>query len=175
MISTYDKQAQDFLELTATEFRAEFIEHGLYFASDKEKRDIYQVTLKRGGREFSFRFGQSITHSGRFTIIYPTKKYPAMTKLHSKEDLKKARSSYIGSGYGKFWDENKDFEEPTPYSVLACLTKYDPGTFEDFCGNFGCDTDSRQAEKTYKAVVNEWQNICMLYNDAEIAQLAEIN
>lgn len=34
---------------------------------------------------------------------------------------------------------------PTMYDVLTCLTKYDPDTFEDFCSEFGYDTDSRRA------------------------------
>ncbi len=30
---------------------------------------------------------------------------------------------------------------PTAYDILACLTKYEVGTFDDFCSNFGYDTD----------------------------------
>jgi hypothetical protein len=58
---------------------------------------------------------------------------------------------------------------------LACLTKYDPGSFEDFCNEFGYKEDSRTAERTYNAVVKEWQNVCMFWNDDEIEELREIN
>lgn len=64
---------------------------------------------------------------------------------------------------------------PTAYDILACLTKYDPGTFEDFCSEFGYDTDSRNAERTYKAVVKEWEAVNRLFTDEEIEELAEIN
>jgi len=64
---------------------------------------------------------------------------------------------------------------PTAYDVLACMTKYDPGTFENFCDDFGYDTDSRRAEKTYRAVLDEFKNIQTLFNDSELEEMAEIS
>ena len=52
---------------------------------------------------------------------------------------------------------------PTEYDIVSCLTKSDPGTFEDFCSEFGYDTDSRQAEKTYKAVKREWEKVARVF------------
>lgn len=54
---------------------------------------------------------------------------------------------------------------PTAYDVLTCLTKTDPGTFEEFCSEFGYDTDSRKAEKTYKACVKEYFGVHRLFGD----------
>lgn len=65
-------------------------------------------------------------------------------------------------------------KEPTNYEILACLTKYDVGTFEDFCGEFGYDVDNRAAEKTYKGVCKEYDNICKIWSDKEIEELQEI-
>ena len=28
-------------------------------------------------------------------------------------------------------------EDPTMYDILTCLEKYEVGTFDDFCGNYG--------------------------------------
>ena len=67
----------------------------------------------------------------------------------------------------------KGSKEPTMYDVLACLTKYDPGTFENFCSDYGYDTDSRSAERTYKAVCKEWQAVERLFGDI-IEELQEI-
>lgn len=64
---------------------------------------------------------------------------------------------------------------PTPYDVLSVLTKYDVGTFENFCSDFGYDTDSRKAEKLYKAVLKEWDNVRKLFTDEELNQLQEIS
>ena len=63
---------------------------------------------------------------------------------------------------------------PTPYDVLACLTKYPVYDFADFCSEYGYDTDSRKAYKTYKAVKREWENVAILFNDDELEQLREI-
>lgn len=80
--------------------------------------------------------------------------------------IKKGRKSYKS----EFWDSvansnHIDPVEPSNYDLLACLTKYDPGTFEDFCVDFGYNTDSRKAEKTYKAVVKEYESLCRVFGD----------
>lgn len=128
-MTTYIADAEQFLKDTGTKFEAEYLTHENYFDDDEQPRDIYKITLKRNGKRFSFKFGQSIANRG---------------------------------------------EEPRAYDVLACLTKNDPGTFEDFCGEFGYSTDSRKAEKTYKAVVKEFAGVQRLFGDV-IERLAEIN
>ncbi|MBK5202134.1 MAG: hypothetical protein JJE45_00230 [Prolixibacteraceae bacterium] len=64
-------------------------------------------------------------------------------------------------------------EEPTLYDVLTCLQKYDVGDFENFCSDFGYDTDSRTAERTYKAVCKEFAAVERLFSDI-IEELQEI-
>lgn len=64
-------------------------------------------------------------------------------------------------------------KEPTMYDILVCLTKSDVGDFEDFCSEFGYDNDSRNAEKTYKAVVKEFKNVDNLFGDI-LEELQEI-
>jgi hypothetical protein len=65
--------------------------------------------------------------------------------------------------------------EPRAYDLLACITKNDPGSFENFCGDFGYDSDSRKAEKTYKAVMKEWKSVEAFFSTEEIEALQEIN
>ena len=62
---------------------------------------------------------------------------------------------------------------PTKYDLLTCLTKGDPGSFENFCGDYGYDPDSRKAERIYNAVCKEWVNVDRMWPDA-IDQLREI-
>lgn len=128
--SHYDKACNLVAESFNLEFKAEFLENGLHFQGDKDKRDIYNITLKRGVRKYSFKFGQSIA---------------------------------------------KGSNEPTLYDVLACLQKYEVGTFEDFCDEFGYDNDSRNALKTYKAVVKEYDKMCSLFNSDELEVLQLIS
>ncbi|MCM1178677.1 MAG: hypothetical protein NC347_00335 [Clostridium sp.] len=64
-------------------------------------------------------------------------------------------------------------ESPTTYNILSCLQKSDPGTFRDFCLEFGYDYDSRKAEQTYHAVRKEWLNVKALFGDV-LEELEEI-
>lgn len=64
-------------------------------------------------------------------------------------------------------------QEPTIYDVLTCLQKYDVGTFENFCDEFGY-TNDRKAERIYKAVVKEFKNMSRLFTPEELDLLSEI-
>jgi hypothetical protein len=62
---------------------------------------------------------------------------------------------------------------PTMYDILTCLTKHDPETFEYFCSEYGYNTDSINAQKTYKAVKREFNGVNRLFSDV-LEQLQEI-
>lgn len=102
------------------------------------------------------------------------------------EDDKESRSIYLctisGKQRGRYTTRfgasihmTHNNESPSAYDLLTCLTKYDPGTFEDFCSEFGYDSDSRKAEKTYKAVVRDWHKVNKFFTPEEIEELQEIN
>ena len=74
-----------------------------------------------------------------------------------------------------FAKKNEEFKEPSAYDILACLTKYDPGTFKDFCDEYGYSEDSIKALKSYEAVKNEYLNLLTLYNEKEMDLLREMN
>lgn len=131
-MNDYEAKAQKFLEKTGTEFSCEFLRHGPFFNDDKNtERDIYEITLKRGSRVWSFEFGQSV------------------------------KNSELGIG-------------PTVYDVLACLTKWNPGSFEEFCADYGYDTDSINAKRIYDAVVQEWLQVSKMFNEKELEELRGI-
>lgn len=68
----------------------------------------------------------------------------------------------------------KGIKRPSNYSILACLTKYDPGSFEDFCDCYGYDPDSRKAEKIYETVQKEWEAVSRIFHDC-LDELREIS
>lgn len=168
-LSQYETQAQDFLEATKTTLTVEYLKHDKYFPSDTEPRDIYNVTLKRGERSYTFTFGNSLNCSGAYKLI---RNNPLLAKKNIGDIVTKNEAKRIGSFYLR---ENKNFEEPSAYNVLACLDGNDPGTFEDFCSNFGYDTDSRKAKKIYDDVLNQWKELRCLFTDDELKTLGEIN
>jgi hypothetical protein len=57
--------------------------------------------------------------------------------------------------------------KPTLSTVLDCLASDASGvmhgqTFEDWASDYGYDTDSRKAERTYRAVCNQTQELLLL-------------
>ena len=86
--------------------------------------------------------------------------------------LLRGRKSYTFN-FGQSIAEGSN--KPSLYDVLSCLQKYDVGSFEDFCSEFGYDEDSKSAEKIYKAVVKEYEAMSRLFTNEEIEVLNEIN
>jgi hypothetical protein len=78
-----------------------------------------------------------------------------------------------------FWDSLAAKEEgrakPSAYSVLACLDQLYADDFEDFCNEFGYDSDSRTAEKTYNAMLEQDRHLRKLFTLDELEKLAEVN
>ena len=164
--SEYDKQAREFLEKTGTAFSAKLVGHDKYFPDDKETRDIYEITLVRDKKTWTFRDGQSIAKSGAGLENKPI--YFREVSFQRERALKAAGYELKNGGYAR------KRIPPTPYDVLACLTKYDPGTFDDFCADYGYDTDSRKANNIYLDVQKEWTEVNRLFGDV-LDDLAEIN
>ncbi len=170
-------RSEDFLKKTGCKMTITYKENRKYFHGDKETRDVYDVKIERGERKFKFEFGNSIKDS-EFVAVYGNKKYPIPASFREKSN--REIHLYVKSNLQPDFGTVKADHiirpvAPSEYSVLACLTKYDPESFEDFCSEFGYDEDSRNAERTYNAVVEEWQNVCMIWTDDEIEELWEID
>lgn len=81
----------------------------------------------------------------------------------------------ISFRFGQSLAETENDTEPTAYALLTCLTKYEPGSFNDFCSEYGYDSDSRKAYKTYKEVCKEWQKVESFFTSEELEEIQEIN
>ena len=176
MKTNYEKQATDFLEKTGCKMTITFKENRKYFPEDKETRDVYDIKIERGSRVWKFEFGNSIKNS-EFVAVYGKTKYPIPASFREKSNSE--ITLYVK------WNLQSDFGTvkadriirpvpPSEYSVLACLTKFDPGSFEDFCSEYGYDSDSKTADRVYAAVKEEWLNVCRMWSDSEIEELCEI-
>jgi hypothetical protein len=132
MKTNYEQQANEFLQKTNTTVKIDFLKYDFHFSDDTQMRDIYIVTIKRGSRQFTVKFGSSL-------------------------------------------NDTRKKQAPTNYDILACLQKYDVGSFYDFCSDFGYNEDLRKAQKIYNAVCKEYNNVCKIWDDSEIEILNEIN
>ncbi len=168
-MTDYDQQARDFLDSTGTVMAVDYQALRPYFDGDDQPRDVYRITLTRGERSMSFDFGQSLQCSGTHWFYLDYRK----GMWNSKHDAKWVADKFTRI-VGNPWAANKHYEAPTAYDVLACLDGYAPESFEEFCSDYGYDTDSRSAERTYNAVRQQAEDLQRLYSDTELEALAEI-
>lgn len=176
MKTNYEKQAIDFLEKTGCTMEIKFKENRRYFPDDKEARDVYDIKITRGNRVWVFEFGNSITDS-EFVAVYGRSRYKIPSEMRTKtlHEITRYVRFNLQPDFGRVAADKIIMPKPpTEYSVLACLTKYDIGTLDDFCCEFGYDSDSKTADRVYAAVKEEWLNVCRIWNDSEIEELTEI-
>ena len=166
-MNEYLKQANEFLAKANATINIEF--SGLAVNrqwKEKEKRCFYDVTITTPNGSMNFDFWDSIhnTKIQQMTLEQWARKhhldiYYYWDKVQAQRELKAA----------------KEEAKPTAYSVLACLTKYDPGTFEDFCSDYGYDEDSRTAEQIYFAVCKEYRQLAKIFTPEQMKELQDIN
>lgn len=153
-MNEYIKQATEFLQKTYSKMKIEYV--GLAVNKEwkeKEKRCLYEITLTSPRGSMIFNFWDSIRNTKIRTMPFDLYNVQANKELAAK----------------------KKAAVPSVYDVLACLTKCDPGTFEDFCSDYGYDEDSRTAERVYFAVQKEYAQITRLFTPDQMEELAEIN
>lgn len=76
-----------------------------------------------------------------------------------------------------FWDSIANAErnkKPTAYDILACLNPSHATTFQEFCDEYGYDSDSRQVFNQWQEVEKETKALHNLFSEAELDQLGEI-
>lgn len=145
-----------------------------YFSDDKDFRDVYTLTLQKDNKEYTFEFEQSLQNSDHWEIRdSKDRNINMMFNYFVTEDRVKGEIKRIQK-LDKLKAVFVKGKQPTLYDVLTCLQKYDVGTFENFCDDYGYDNDSRTAEKTYKAVVKEFQAMERLFNSEELEVLQMI-
>ena len=88
-----------------------------------------------------------------------------------------------------FWDSIYNITHnitPTCYDILACLMKYDPGDYEDFCSEFGYETETEnefgryarnaKAYHIWRACCDEWEKVRRVFGEGEtLEELQEIS
>lgn len=167
----YEKQAEEFLrKANATmEFHfAGYVVPPLW--GEKEKPHAsYRVTITTPRGSYTLDFYDSLAHT---EILQMTKEGYAKKKFGRRFD---------GCAYSEQCTVQRELKQkkakakPTCYDVLACLTHYDPGSFQNFCDEFGYSNDSIRALKTYLAVQDEWENLRRIFTPEQLEELEEIN
>lgn len=170
-MSEYVKQAEEFLRKAAATME-------FYFAGyvvpplwgEKEKPHAsYRVMITTPRGSYTLDFYDSLAHTEILQITpedYAKKKFGCRFEYCSYNERRTVRREL---------KEKQAKAKPTCYDVLACMTHYDPGSFQNFCDEFGYSNDSIRALKTYLAVQDEWENLRRIFTSEQLEELAEIN
>ena len=186
-MSEYTKQADDFLVKNNLEFRAvlvgsdcpRFCEDSLA-ERDMDKTDTFPRKTHIHGKHYRC----TISGEGRGHVAFDLwNSYADEEKNWVRKNWHAAQQIFVPKTFGRgsqtlaeqYRTHPLKDETPTAYDLLACIEKNDPGDFEEFCSEFGYDTDSRRAEDNWRAVVKEWQKVRRFFTAEELAELQEIS
>jgi len=172
-MNEYEKQAADFLAETGTTLTVEYLYTGPFFDEDKEGRDVYQFTLQNKRGVYSARYGDSLRNTAINAICRDRRECTVALARTAGLISPYQRGVTIGDLHAAAQKARP--VKPTAYDILACLSGYEPGTFRQWCDEYGYDTDSMKAHKIYMAVQEEWEGMCRLFTAEEREKLAEIN
>lgn len=160
-VNEYDEQAAKFLLDTGSGFMIEYVDEACPRWEHDDKHihgNHYKFTLTNGARSYTGDFWNSYADALKGGI-----------KLAKLEDL-----GHIFKYHEMKATEKSHAVKPSVYDVLTSLQSYVPESFDDFCSNFGYDTDSRRAEATYQAVKEQVTALQTLFSDDEMQMLADI-
>jgi CRISPR/Cas system-associated protein Cas5 (RAMP superfamily) len=118
-----------------------------------EKVATYDVLMRRGTEEYQFTFYDSIHNT------------QMLKALEKGGRVGKNYIDPVGLGWTKTAKLRKE-HTPNSYDILVTITKYDPGSFQDFCSEFGYNEDSKADTKAYNAIVEEYQNVARVLGNA---------
>lgn len=149
MTTDYQKQAEDFLAKFGVKFRATLSDSKP--AQWEPAGHHYRVTLSRNKitpSQVGGNWDNGLKTSTRLTFDF----------WGSKSDMDNKRT------------------ELSAYDVLACISSdiHTPETFEDFCSEYGYETDSIKALQTFKRADRFAKRLREFFTTEEIEALEEI-
>ena len=119
----------------------------------------------------------------QFTIFHTETEYrPYFSDDKGSRYVFKCRLRRNGKSYTFYFGQSiaSGSSAPSLYDVLACLQKYELGSFEEFCQEFGYESFNdnytgynKKSMKLYKAVNREYKAVMRLFGDC-IDELCEI-
>ena len=155
--SQYDTQAENFLASNNIKFRAVLSDSKpAPWAMDekpfKTEPHHFRVTLSKSGQKVGSQFSalkNFRTDSKRITFDF----------------------------WSSIADAEKGIETASAYSVLAWISSDAncPTTFDDFCSEYGYESDSIKALQTFRRCSSFAKRLNAFFTPGELNQLAEIN
>lgn len=168
-MNEYVKQAQDFLKESNAIMVIKFIGFTNPRWDKKNEHATYKITIKTKKGQMELEFYDSLQNTELL--------HYAQMNFFDDPHYKYQRKYKSLIPYGDFEEKIKK-GKPTPYDILACLTKYEPGSMEDFFSEFGfeinCAQDMFDFFETYNACVKEYNDLCRIFTEEQMEKLREI-
>jgi len=160
----YDERVDSWLAEHSITYTATKTSEGpMSWDTTGQKRDIYELRFTRSDRTFTIpQFGQSLYHSSTWApkcIRGCPMQFRESLMMHSRDCPNHKMGGRV--------------RPPSAYDAFATITKYDPGSFSEFCSEFGYDTDSIKARDAWQAMVEEWAQVRRFFTSEEIEWLQE--
>lgn len=165
----YEQKTLRFLEKTNTEVKIEPI--GLVINKDwkeNKPRMAYEITLFNSKGSYTFVFYDSFKNSEIFNmdlIKFLKLEYDCRPEDMDLYNRRVAQKELL---------KLKQSAKPNEYEVLYCLNKINPGTFKQFCLEYGYDEDSISARNIYIGMIEEYKNLQKLFTEEQLNELIRV-
>jgi hypothetical protein len=146
--STYDKQANDFLDRNGLKFRATL--------SDT-KAPAWKEPGEKSGHHYRVTLSRTFDNFNQATGVQPP-------------------SRLVFDFWGSIADAENG-RDPSAYDVLACISGDSycaDQSFAEWCGDYGEDVDSIRALQTFRRCSAFAKRLRAFFTEAELEQLSEI-
>jgi hypothetical protein len=180
-ISEYEKQANDLLAKLGITFTAELIGkdcprfcEDAIAERDMHALDTYPRKSHIHGKHYRCTFQRDGHSKGKEANGYTGSMSIDFWNSYADEEYNKLGTASYRHGETLLRYDRKGKRTVSAYDVLACITKSEPGTFEEFCSEFGYSSDSMRAHDTWKAVRAEWRKVQGFFYPDEITAIQEV-
>ena len=170
-MSEYQQQAKNFLASCSATMEIKYV--GLEKPNWANKPHCtYDCTIKTPRGEMMVHFYDSLENTNllAMTIDEYLRRNYRLVGLNSIDVRHRKAAAELR--------KKKEEAVPTEYDILACLTKYDVGSMDDFMQEFGyeikCTEDITNFINTYNAVVKEYNDVRRCFTEEQIEAMSEI-
>lgn len=159
MANEYQEQVLEFLRKANATMKIEVVGPDYPNWDEDHMHLRHSVTLTTPKGSYTFSFWGSRLQAELWDTPSALEKLARKTFGLHYEDLTNSEKAKVR----KIMRERREEFKTKEYDVLACLTKYDPGTHEEFCANSCYDPDSIRGVKTYLAVQKEYHELSRIF------------
>lgn len=193
MLTDYETQAESFLKKWGLVFlpgnpSLECPPWAVEMSTSKRGKDAcskcggihgwkYNVTIQRDNGQSSLTFPFWNSYADTHFMSPKVMDDPHGRKLMPGEHISAVKDA-SGNAIKSWGNAPADWygKSPTAYNVLACISSdvHCPASFEDFCADYGYDTDSRKAEALHRRCVEFALRLRQFFTSDELAELQNI-